>query len=317
MSYKIFIDGEAGTTGLQVRERLLTHPDAELIHLADADRKDASHRRDAMAAADAVILCLPDDSAMEAVDMASGMDCRIIDASTAHRTADGWVYGFPELTAGQRDRIAASRHIANVGCYASAMIAMIRPLTEHHLLSPDANLSVSAVSGYSGGGKALISYMDTHPDDADTPHHFAYGLNLNHKHLPEVMMHGGLNKPPVFTPMVGDFYAGMLVHLPLHADQFNAAVDADQLYQLYADWYAGAALVRMGAACANDENTPNMLAADALADTDSMEIFVFSDAQARRFWLVARLDNLGKGASGAAVQNMNIALGIDEAISLA
>ena len=319
MSYKIFIDGEAGTTGLQVRERLLTHPDAELIQLADADRKDASHRRDAMAAADAVILCLPDDSAMEAVDMASGMDCCIIDASTAHRTADGWVYGFPELTAGQRDRIAASRHIANVGCYASAMIAMIRPLTEHQLLSPDAGLSISAVSGYSGGGKALISYMDAHPDDTATPHHFAYGLNLNHKHLPEVMMHGGLNKPPVFTPMVGDFYAGMMVMLPLHLDQMRKQVSIADIHTALGQHYRDEPFVTVHAP--NDQmamNDRGFLGMQDLVGSNRMDIHLFYPEQRpdTASLIVARLDNLGKGASGAAVQNMNIALGLDETAGL-
>jgi N-acetyl-gamma-glutamyl-phosphate reductase len=319
MSYKIFIDGEAGTTGLQVRERLLSHPDAELIQLADADRKDASHRRDAMAAADAVILCLPDESAMEAVDMASGMDCRIIDASTAHRTADGWVYGFPELTTGQRDRIAASRHIANVGCYASAMIAMIRPLTEHQLLSPDAGLSISAVSGYSGGGKALISYMDTHPDDAATPHHFAYGLNLNHKHLPEVMMHGGLNKPPVFTPMVGDFYAGMMVMLPLHLDQMRKQVSIADIHTALGQHYRDEPFVTVHAP--NEQTVMNdrgFLGMQDLVGSNRMDIHLFYPEQRpdTAGLIVARLDNLGKGASGAAVQNMNIALGLDETAGL-
>ena len=319
MSYKIFIDGEAGTTGLQVRERLLSHPDAELIQLADADRKDASHRRDAMAAADAVILCLPDESAMEAVDMASGMDCRIIDASTAHRTADGWVYGFPELTTGQRDRIAASRHIANVGCYASAMIAMIRPLTEHQLLSPDAGLSISAVSGYSGGGKALISYMDAHPDDAATPHHFAYGLNLNHKHLPEVMMHGGLNKPPVFTPMVGDFYAGMMVMLPLHLDQMRKQVSIADIHTALGQHYRDEPFVTVHAP--NDKTAMNdrgFLGMQDLVGSNRMDIHLFYPEQRpdTAGLIVARLDNLGKGASGAAVQNMNIALGLDETAGL-
>ena len=319
MSYKIFIDGEAGTTGLQVRERLLTHPDAELIQLADADRKDASHRRDAMAAADAVILCLPDDSAMEAVDMASGMDCRIIDASTAHRTADGWVYGFPELTTGQRDRIAASRHIANVGCYASAMIAMIRPLTEHQLLSPDAGLSISAVSGYSGGGKALISYMDAHPDVAATPHHFAYGLNLNHKHLPEVMMHGELNKPPVFTPMVGDFYAGMMVMLPLHLDQMRKQVSIADIHTALGQHYRDEPFVTVHAP--NEQTVMNdrgFLGMQDLVGSNRMDIHLFYPEQRpdTAGLIVARLDNLGKGASGAAVQNMNIALGLDETAGL-
>lgn len=315
MSFKIFIDGEAGTTGLQVRDRLLHHPETELIQLADADRKHLVHRRDAMAAADATILCLPDDSAIEAVEMASGLDCRIIDASTAHRIADGWVYGFPELTSGQRDRIRASRHIANVGCYASAMIAMIRPLTEQRLLSPDAAISVSAVSGYSGGGKALISYMD----DGIAPRHFAYGLNLNHKHLPEVMMHGGLNKAPIFTPMVGDFYAGMMVMLPLHLEQMQMQVSLADIHLALSQHYHNEPFVRVHAP--NDQaqmNDRGFLGMDDLVGTNFMDIHLFYPEQRpdTSALLVARLDNLGKGASGAAVQNMNIALGLDETVGL-
>lgn len=319
MSYKIFIDGEAGTTGLQVRDWLLQHPETQLIQLADADRKDPAHRRDAMAAADAVILCLPDESAIEAVAMAAGLNARIIDASTAHRTAEGWVYGFPELTKGQRDRISANRHIANVGCYASAMIAMIRPLTEHGLLSADAAISVSAVSGYSGGGKSLISYMQDDVSGANTPHHFAYALNLDHKHLPEVMMHGGLNKPPIFTPMVGDFYAGMMVMVPLHLDQMQKQVSLADIYTALGQHYQDEQFIKVHAP--NDQHQMNdrgFLGMDDLVGSNRMDIHLFYPEKRpdTTALLVARLDNLGKGASGAAVQNMNIALGLDEATGL-
>jgi len=190
---------------------------------------------------------------------------------------------------------------------------LARPLIASGLLSDQSLLSIPAVSGYSGGGKSMIERHDA----GDLGPAFSYGTNLRHKHLSEMTKYSGLQTPPIFMPMVADFYAGMLVHVPLHADQFSGTVQAGQIYQLFADWYAGATLVRMGAACANDKNTPNMLAADALANRDSMEIFVFSDAKSQQFWLIARLDNLGKGASGAAVQNMNIALGIDESVSLA
>lgn len=319
MSYKIFIDGEAGTTGLQVRDRLLQHPETELIQLGEADRKNPAMRHDAMAAADATILCLPDDSAVEAVEMASGLNCRIIDASTAHRTADGWVYGFPELTAGQRDRIGAGRHIANVGCYASAMIAMIRPLTEQKLLSPDAGLSISAVSGYSGGGKALISYMGDHADAVDTPHHFAYALNLNHKHLPEVMMHGGVNKPPIFTPMVGDFYAGMMVMLPLHLDQMGKQISITDIYTALGQHYRDEPFITIHAP--NDQavmNDRGFLGMHDMVGSNRMDIHIFYPEQRpdTTALMVVRLDNLGKGASGAAVQNLNIVLGLDETTGL-
>jgi N-acetyl-gamma-glutamyl-phosphate reductase len=314
MSFRIFIDGEAGTTGLKVATRLQTHPHVEILHIDDAHRKDPDARLQLMRESAITILCLPDEAARDAVALADGdASIRFIDASTAHRVDQNWVYGFPELTTAQRGMIATAPRISNPGCYPTGFLALVRPLIESGILPADCQLNVPAVSGYSGGGKSMIGAHDA----GGLASQFIYGVNLAHKHLAEMTHYAGLQTPPIFMPSVGDFYAGMLVHLPLHADQFSTAVSVDQLYQLYADWYAGAALVRMGAACANDVNTPNMLAADALADTDSMEIFVFSDAQARRFWLVARLDNLGKGASGAAVQNMNIALGIDEDISLA
>jgi len=315
MSYKIFIDGEAGTTGLQVRDRLMAHPEVRLIQLNEKHRKDPAQRYDAMAASDVTILCLPDDSAVEAASLAAGLNCRIIDASTAHRTADGWVYGFPEMTSGQRDRISGSRHIANVGCYASAMIAMIRPLTERGILSSDAALNILAVSGYSGGGKALIGYMDA----GESPRHFAYALGLNHKHLPEVMMHGGLNRPPVFTPMVGDFYAGMMVFLPLHLDKLAHQVTIADIHSALNQHYFDANFVHVHPL--NDQaqmNDRGFLGMDDLVGTNRMELHVFhpSDDDMGLALIVARLDNLGKGASGAAVQNMNIALGLDETMGL-
>jgi N-acetyl-gamma-glutamyl-phosphate reductase len=314
MSFRIFIDGEAGTTGLKVAARLQTHPHVQMLHIDDAQRKDLQTRLQLMQDSDITILCLPDEAAHEAVALADGdASIRFIDASTAHRLDNSWVYGFPELTTVQRSMIAAASRIANPGCYPTGFLALAKPLIASGMLPADSRLSVPAISGYSGGGKSMIAAHDR----GELALQFSYGTNLSHKHLAEMTHYAGLTTPPIFMPSVGDFYAGMLVHLPLHADQFAGAVEANQLYQLYADWYAAAPLVRMGAARANDENTPKMLAADALADTDSMEIFVFSDAKSQQFWLVARLDNLGKGASGAAVQNMNIALGIDESVSLA
>ena len=314
MSFRIFIDGEAGTTGLKVAARLQAHPHVEMLHIDDAQRKDPQARLQLMQDSDMTILCLPDEAARDAVALAEGdASIRFIDASTAHRVDSDWVYGFPEMTATQRGMIASASRIANPGCYPTGFLALAKPLIASGMLPADSRLSVPAVSGYSGGGKSMIGAHDS----GELAPQFSYGTSLSHKHLAEMTHYAGLTTPPIFMPSVGDFYAGMMVHLPLHADQFAGAVEDKQLYQLYADWYAAAPLVRMGAARANDENTPKMLAADALADTDSMEIFVFSDAKSQQFWLVARLDNLGKGASGAAVQNMNIALGIDESVSLA
>jgi N-acetyl-gamma-glutamyl-phosphate reductase len=311
MSYHVFIDGEAGTTGLQVRERLDAHPEIQVLTIAPEDRKDAKARQALMAAADAVILCLPDDAAREAVDLAEGLDCKIIDASTAHRVTSGWAYGFPELTPGQRQEIAQSRLIANVGCYATAMIALIRPLIDAKVMAPDTALSVNAISGYTGGGKALIEYMENN----EGPKHFHYALSLAHKHIPEVMMHAGLTTKPMFSPMVGDFPCGMVVQLPLLPSMINGSVDRHALHHVLAAHYDGEHFVRVCGLDQGEGLTPQgYLAADALAGSNDLEIHVLGNAD--QPLLVARLDNLGKGASGAAVQNLNIALGLEETLSL-
>ena len=315
MTHKVFIDGEAGTTGLEVQGRLLAHPNITLIQLDASQRKDTSARQEAMAAADAVILCLPDASATRAAKMAAALDVPVIDASTAHRVAAGWVYGFPELTAKQRGAIQSSRQIANVGCYASAMIAMLRPLREAGLLDKDADVSISAISGYSGGGKDLIAYMQA---DA-RPRNFAYALNLAHKHLPEVMAHGDLEKSPIFTPMVGDFYAGMLVMMPLHLRTFRKSITINDVHSALAEHYADSPFIRTHAP--NDApamNARGFLGVDDLIGTNYMDLHLFhpegntDDIGV----LLARLDNLGKGASGSAVQNLNLILGFDETTAL-
>jgi N-acetyl-gamma-glutamyl-phosphate reductase len=313
MAFKIFIDGEAGTTGLKVAERLQAHPHVQLLRIDDKFRKDNTARVDMMAASDITILCLPDDAAIEAAALAETVETKLIDASSAHRTAAGWVYGFPELGATQRQAVATAHRISNPGCYPTGFLALARPLIAAGLLPDDALLTVPAVSGYSGGGKAMIAAFD----GGDLPPAFSYGTSLKHKHLPEMTMHAGLKKAPIFMPSVGAFYAGMLVHLPLHVSQFTKAVTVDDLHALYADYYPSTGMVRMGAASANHSDVPPQIAADALAGRDHMEIFVFSDTAQSQFWLMARLDNLGKGASGAAVQNMNIALGLEDRLGLA
>ncbi|MFZ8923433.1 MAG: N-acetyl-gamma-glutamyl-phosphate reductase [Candidatus Puniceispirillaceae bacterium] len=312
MECKVFIDGEAGTTGLKVAERLQQHPLVQILRVDEAYRKDAAARADIMAASDITILCLPDDAALEAVTLAEPSKTRLIDASSAHRTNPDWVYGFAELQPGQRDAIATARLITNPGCYPTGFLALARPLIASGLVADTALINVPAVSGFSGGGKAMIARHDAGELDPA----FSYGTNLQHKHLGEMTVYSGLKTPPIFMPSVGDFFAGMLVHLPLHADQFAGAVTAEKIYDFFADWYGQSNFVRMGAGAANHQDTPSMLAADALAGRNDMELFVFSDTGERRFWLTARLDNLGKGASGAAVQNMNIALGLDEGLGL-
>ena len=315
MTHKVFIDGEAGTTGLEVQGRLLAHPDITLIQLDASQRKDTDARREAMAAADAVILCLPDASAVAAAQMAEAVDVPVIDASTAHRVAADWVYGFPELTAKQRGAIQSSRQIANVGCYASAMIAMLRPLREAGLLGADADVSISAISGYSGGGKDLIAYMQA----GESPRNFAYALNLAHKHLPEVLAHGDLEKAPIFTPMVGDFYAGMLVMMPLYLRAFRKSITINDIHNALAEHYADSVFMRTHAP--NDApamHARGFLGVDDLIGTNYMDLHLFHpEGDAGDIGvLLARLDNLGKGAAGSAVQNLNLILGIDETTAL-
>ena len=311
MSHSVFIDGEAGTTGLQVRDRLEAHPDVDLLAVDPAKRKDPEARREAMASASAVVLCLPDAAAVEAVGLADGLDCVVVDASTAHRTDPGWVYGFPELRPGQRDAIRESRRIANVGCYAAAMISMVRPLIDAGAMAPDTQLFIPAVSGYTGGGKELVAYMDGRDDARD----FSYALGLEHKHIPEVMLHSGLRTKPVFTPTVGGFDCGMVVQLPLVAGQLAGGLSREALHDAYSAHYEGEAFVRVFAPDDRAALTKEgYFAADALKGTNYLDIHIFgNDDQAL---VLARLDNLGKGASGSAVQNLNIALGLDEAAGL-
>lgn len=315
MTYRVFIDGEAGTTGLQVRERLDAHPEVDVLTIDHDLRKDTAARQELMAESDAVILCLPDDAARDAVALAEGLPCKIIDASTAHRIHPDWAYGFPELAKGQRQIIADSRLIANVGCYATAMIALIRPLIDAKVIDPNTALSIAAISGYTGGGNALIHYMD----HDEGPKNFAYALGLNHKHIPEVMMHTGLQEKPMFLPMVGDFPCGMLLQLPLLPSMINAGFDRQAIHDVVAAHYDGEVFVKTRALDGDDGLTDRgYLAIEDLVGSNMLDIHTIGYSQdgGEQIMLVARLDNLGKGASGAAVQNLNIALGLDESLSL-
>ena len=305
---KVFIDGSAGTTGLRIREMLGKREDISLIALPEALRKDVAARRDAINGADAVFLCLPDDAAREAVGLVENKNTVVIDASTAHRTSPGWAYGFPELSAGHRAAIANGKRIANPGCYASGFLALVYPLVAAGVLPKDYPLVCHAVSGYSGAGKkGIAEYEAEHrPANYDTPR--LYALTLAHKHLPEMQAVCGLTRTPVFNPYVCDYYCGMTVNVPLFVDMLAQKVSVADVKELLRAHYAGAHFVTVG------EEPSGYVSANTLNGTNRMELLV--NGNERQILLTARFDNLGKGASGAAIQNMNLALGLDECLSL-
>ena len=316
MAMTVFIDGEEGTTGLQIRQRLEGRTEIDLIHLPADTRKDTAARRQALNDADLAILCLPDDAARDAVALIDNTKTKVIDASTAHRVAEGWVYGFPEMTSDQADRIAAAQRVTNPGCYSTGAVALIRPLVEVGLLPTDHPVQINAISGYTGGGKPLIArFEDATNADPIGCEFFVYGLGLEHKHVPEMQVHSGLRHRPLFAPSVGRFRQGMIVQVPLPLWALPGEPSVQTIHRTLVDYYQGYSFVSV----ADGQQAADRVALldpEELNDTNCLRLFAFGNEEHRQVVLAAQLDNLGKGASGQAVQNMNLILGLPETAGL-
>ncbi|MDF5716049.1 MAG: N-acetyl-gamma-glutamyl-phosphate reductase [Rhizonema sp. NSF051] len=317
---KIFIDGEAGTTGLQIHSRLNQRDDIELVSLEVSKRKDSTERAKLINAVDVAILCLPDDAAREAVSFVTKEEVKILDASTAHRTTQGWVYGFPEMNPGQREKIASAQFVSVPGCYPTGFLSCIRPLIATGLLPLHFPITINAVSGYSGGGKNLINKYETFHSEQSGASSYPYGIygtQFGHKHVKEMHYFSGLASPPMFVPAVGDFEQGMLVQVPLPLWTLDNPPSGEVIHRAIADYYQGEKFVQVA-----PFQDPTLLRdgtfldAMAMNGTNVVQIFVFANDTTLEALLVARLDNLGKGASGAAVQNLNIMLGVPETLGL-
>ena len=305
MTHTVFIDGAAGTTGLEIVERLSGRAEFELLILNEEQRKSVQARRDAYHAADFAVLCLPDEAAIEAVALAEGSKVRIVDASSAHRTSAGWTYGFPEIVGA--DKVAAADRVSNPGCYPTGFLAPLAPLVRKGLLPSDWPYVCHAVSGYSGGGKALIARFEGDPDIA----YRDYGLALGHKHLPEMQRYAGLAHPPIFAPAVIPAHRGMVVEVPLHLSQMSRVAPVDGLRDCLVDFYDRSEVVKVHA-----DSPDELLLRRSMAPSDKLELWVFGARDGTQARLVARLDNLGKGASGAAVQSLNLMAGLPETAGL-
>jgi N-acetyl-gamma-glutamyl-phosphate reductase len=313
MAYRVFVDGQEGTTGLRIHEVLAARPDIELLRIDPERRKDPAERARLLNAADVAFLCLPDVAAREAAFLVTSQNTCLIDASTAHRTQAGWAYGLPELAAGQRASLRLSKRIANPGFHATAFILLMRPLVDAGLVPASLPVSATSITGYSGGGKSMIAQYEAGGDARLTAPR-PYGLSLAHKHLPEMQAHTGLAAKPVFTPVVSNFYKGLAVTVPLHLSQLPAGTTAAQLQAALAAHYAGERFIRVMPLADPETLDSGFFDIMACNDTNRADLFVFGNET--QVLLIARLDNLGKGASGAAVQCMNVHLGLDEGLGL-
>ena len=311
MAYTVFVDGQEGTTGLQINEYLAQRSDIEVLKIDGDKRKDVAERKRLINASDITFLCLPDDAAKEAVTLVDNPKTCIIDASTAHRVNPAWAFGLPELAKDQRAKIRASKRIANPGCHATAFILALKPLVAAGLLPADTQIAANSITGYSGGGKKMIGdYQSPQRIDAPRP----YALGLTHKHLPEMCAHTGLTVAPIFQPIVGPFYKGLAVTAYLHPQQFTRKVSPADVQQILADYYAGETFIRVAPFDLASSTEGGFFNVEANNDTNRVDLFVFGTEE--RMLIVARLDNLGKGASGAAVQAMNVHLGVEETLGL-
>ena len=314
MKYKIFVDGKEGTTGLEIDERLSKRNDIEILDIDPSKRKDPAERSKLINNADVVFLCLPDDAAKESAVLAGNSSARIIDCSTAHRTAEGWDYGIPELSAEHRKNIAKSKRVSNPGCYATGFNMLMYPLVKEGFIPANYPVTCHAITGYSGGGKKLIGTFESDENKKKLESPNFYSLSLGHKHLPEMMKHSGLSQYPLFTPIVCNFYRGMVVAVPLCSGHFGKKASADEVASFYKTYYKSQQFVKVYQVNSQENFEWGYVNAQGCNFTNNIEILTFGDE--RQVLVMARLDNLGKGASGAAVQNMNVMLGLDESTGL-
>ncbi|MBF2015097.1 MAG: N-acetyl-gamma-glutamyl-phosphate reductase [Rivularia sp. T60_A2020_040] len=313
----VFIDGAEGTTGLQIHSRLNDRHDIEIVSIPPEKRKDAEARSQLINSADVTILCLPDDAAREAVSFVTNSNVKILDASSAHRVADGWVYGFPELEQNRREEIKHAKRVSNPGCYPTGFLACVRPLIVSGIIPKDFPVTINAISGYSGGGKKLIEeYQSISQQQADSYAYGIYGLSFGHKHVKEMHNHSGLQFPPLFVPAVGNFEKGMLVQIPLPLHALQNQPSGELIHNTLKEYYQNEKYVYVAALNDDSLRKAKFFDAQAANDTNLVQVFVFANDETKEALLVARLDNLGKGASGAAVQNLNIMLGLDEDLGL-